>query len=88
MQAWSPLAAGRNNFFDNHILKRIGLQYGKTSAQIGLKYLIQVGISVIPKASSQDRIKSNIDLFDFELTDDDIHSIKPLDRGKSLFGWY
>ena len=88
MQAWSPLAAGKNNFFKNEVLISIGEKYGKTSAQTALKYLIQSGIAAIPKSSNRQRIKSNIDIFDYNLTDDDMQKIKSLDTSHSLFGWY
>ncbi len=88
MQAWSPLACGRSNIFTNPVLKTIGSKYGKTPAQVGLKYLVQSGISVIPKSANTERIKQNIDIFDFTLTQEDITAIKTLDCGVSLFGWY
>lgn len=72
MQAWSPFACAKNNFFDNPVLKEIGKKYGKTTAQIGLKYLIQGGVSAIPKTSKTERLKENINIFDFELDSDDI----------------
>lgn len=88
MQAWSPLACGKNNFFNNPILESIAKKYGKTTGQIGLKYLIQSGISVIPKTSKIERLKENINIFDFNLDESDIRKIQTLDRNKSLFGWY
>ncbi len=88
MQAWSPFACAKNNFFNNQILKEVGQKYGKTAAQIGLKYLIQNGISAIPKSANINRIKENFDIFDFELDSIDIKRIDTLDGGKTLFGWY
>lgn len=88
MQAWSPFACKKNNFFNNIVLKKIGKKYGKTSAQIGLRYLIQSGVSAIPKTSKIERLKENIHIFDFELDNDDIEKINLLDNGKTLFGWY
>lgn len=88
MQAWSPLACAKNNFFNNPVLTGIGKKYGKTTAQIGLKYLVQTGVSVIPKSSNLDRLKENINIFDFNLSSDDIEKINSLDKGKTLFGWY
>lgn len=80
MQAWSPLARGQNNLFDHEVLVPIGQKYNKTSAQIALKYLVQNGISVIPKTVNKDRMIQNIDLFDFELTHDELKQIRALDE--------
>lgn len=66
----------------------IGKKYGKTAAQIGLKYLIQKQIPVIPKTSHQHRMKENIDIFDFNLSKADMSELSQLDQNKSLFGWY
>ena len=88
MQAWSPFACAKNNFFNNPLLKEIGEKYGKTTGQVGLKYLVQTGVSVIPKSSKTERLKENINIFDFNLTNEDIEKIKLLDNGKTLFGWY
>lgn len=88
MQAWSPFAAGKQKIFSNETLKSIGMQYGKTAAQAALRYLIQRGISVIPKSSHRQRMIENMDIFDFRLTDQDLMKIHALDNGKTLFGWY
>lgn len=88
MEAWSPLAAGKNDIFNNKTLLEIGKRYKKTAAQIALKYLLSRNIVIIPKSSNLDRLKQNIDLFDFELTNEDIEVIRTLNKEKSLFGWY
>ena len=88
MQAWSPFACAKNNFFNNPVLKEIGEKYGKTTGQVGLKYLVQAGVSVIPKSSKTERLKENINIFDFNLANEDIEKIISLDKGKTLFGWY
>ena len=88
MEAWSPLAAGKNNIFTNEVLVEIGKKYNKTSAQIALKYLLSRNMVIIPKSSNLDRLKQNIDLFDFELEKVDIEKIETLEKGISLFGWY
>ncbi len=80
MQAWSPLARGENNIFNHEVLSPIGQKYNKTSAQIALKYLVQNGISVVPKTVNKDRMKQNIDLFDFKLTQDELDQIRKLDK--------
>ena len=88
MEAWSPLAAGKNNIFRSKTLIEIGNKYNKTSAQIALKYLISRHMVIIPKSSNIDRLKQNINLFNFELDKEDIKNIEKLEKGKSLFGWY
>ena len=88
MEAWSPLANGKNNIFTNEVLRKIGKKYNKTAAQIALKYLLSRNMVIIPKSSNSERLKQNIDLFDFELNNKEIEEIKKLDNGKSLFGWY
>ena len=88
MEAWSPLAAGKNNIFNNEILRKIGEKYNKRPAQIALKYLLSKKMVIIPKSENIERLKQNIDLFDFELTNEDIEKIETLDNGISLFGWY
>lgn len=57
-------------------------------AQVGLKYLVQTGVSVIPKSSKTERLKENINIFDFNLTNEDVEKIRSLDKEKSLFGRY
>lgn len=87
MQAWSPLAQGMRNIIDNPILVAIGQKYDKTPAQIALRFLVQRGISVIPKSKHQQRLQENIDLFDFELSLDDMQKIHQLDNNRTLFPW-
>ena len=88
MEAWSPFAAGKKDIFHNDILRTVGSKYGKSAAQIALKFLVQNGIPAIPKSSSAKRIKENIDVFDFQLDAEDMEKIRVLDGGQSLFGWY
>ena len=88
MEAWSPLAAGKNNIFTNKILQEIGEKYNKTPAQIALKYLLTRNMVIIPKSANIDRLKQNISLFNFELKREDIEKIETLENRKSLFGWY
>ena len=88
LQAWSPFAFGKNNFFQNEVLLKIAKKYNKTIAQVALRFLIQQGISVVPKSSNKYRLIENINVFDFELSKEDMEIIKSLDKGKTLFGWY
>jgi len=85
IQAWAPFAEGKNNLFTNPILIEIGQKYRKTAAQVTLRYLIQRGISVLPKTVNKDRMKQNIDIFDFELSQEDLDLIRNLDNDNSSF---
>ena len=85
IQAWAPFAEGKNNLFSNETLKEVGDKYNKSIAQVALRYLIQNGASVIPKSVSKERMIQNIDVFDFELTTEDMDLIASLDKGESLF---
>lgn len=87
LEAWSPLAEGRHGIFKNETLIAIGEQYGKTAAQVALKFLVQNGIIIIPKTTHVERMKENIDLFDFTLTEDDLKEIRKLDTGRNVTGW-
>jgi diketogulonate reductase-like aldo/keto reductase len=85
IMSWGPLAEGRNNFFRNETLAIIGAKYGKTVAQVALRWLIQRGVIIIPKSTHIERMRENIDIFNFELSADDMTQIATLDTGKSLF---
>lgn len=85
IMSWGPLAEGRNNFFGNELLTGIGTRHGKTVAQVALRWLLQRDVIIIPKTTHIERMKENIDIFDFELTDDEMAEIAQLDTGKSLF---
>lgn len=85
IMSWGPFAEGRNNLFTNPVLVNIGEKYGKTPAQVALRYLIQRGVIVIPKSTHIERMRQNMEVFDFGLADDDMAAITALDGGKSLF---
>jgi diketogulonate reductase-like aldo/keto reductase len=85
IMSWGPLAEGRNNFFQNETLAAIGAKHGKTVAQVALRWLIQRGVIIIPKSTHIERMRENLDIFDFELSADDMAHIATLDTGKSLF---
>ncbi|EMZ40678.1 aldo/keto reductase [Helicobacter bilis] len=87
LQAWSPLACGKNGIFTNETLQSIAKAHHKSTAQIALKFLLDKGMSIIPKASSFEKLQENLTLFDFSLTQKERDSITQLDRNKSLFGW-
>lgn len=85
IMAWAPLAEGRNNFFVNDTLADIAGSHGKSVAQVALRWLLQRNVVIIPKTVHIERMKENIDIFDFELTDDEMSRIATLDLTRSLF---
>lgn len=85
IQAWAPFAEGKNNLFGDENLRAIGDKYNKSNAQVALRYLIQRGVSVIPKTVNKERMIQNIDVFDFELANEDMDVIASLDKAESLF---
>ena len=84
IMSWGPLAEGRNNFFTNPV-QEIGHKYGKSVAQVALRWLVQRGVIIIPKSVHVERMKQNLDILDFKLYDEDMNAIATLDTGKSLF---
>ncbi|MBR1769714.1 MAG: aldo/keto reductase [Bacteroidales bacterium] len=82
--AWGPLAEGKNGFFTNETLSSIGAKYGKTGPQVALRYLIELGVIVIPKSTRRERMEQNLSLFDFQLSAEDRNALAKLDTGKHL----
>ncbi len=82
--AWGPFAEGAHNFFKNPLLTEIGKAHGKGVGQVALRYLMDLGVVVIPKSTHKERMEENIDVFDFDLTDEEKAKIADLDGGKSL----
>lgn len=82
-EAWAPFNEGKRDFFSNPILTQIGEKYGKSAAQVALRWNIQRGVVVIPKTVHEDRMKQNFDVFDFVLSDGDMEQIKTMDIGHS-----
>ena len=85
MQAWSPLAAGQSRLFENETLLQIAHNHNKTVAQIVLRWLVQRGIVPIVKSSNPVRMKENLDIFDFEISQYEMDEIKKLDTGRTCF---
>lgn len=85
MESWAPFAEGKNDLFGNEKLKAIGDHYGKTVAQVVLRWQLQRGIVCIPKTVNPDRMVQNMQVFDFTLSDEDIKTIESLDTGVSQF---
>lgn len=88
MQSWASFTEGRKNTFAEPVLNRIGAAYGKSAAQVALRYLVQNGIPVIPKSAHKERMAENLSIFDFALSPADRDEIGRLDQNQSLFGWY
>ena len=82
-EAWAPFAEGNNDVFNAPVLKEIGEKYGKSTGQVMLRWLIQRDVIVIPKSVKKERMKQNIDVFDFELAAEDMERIAAMDTGKS-----
>lgn len=88
VQAWAPFTEGHRRIFTEPALVEVGERHGKTAAQVALRYLLQLGVAVVPKSSHRPRMVENLDVFGFELDADDMTRIAQLDEGRSLFGWY
>ena len=85
IESWGPFAEGKNNIFHNAVLLAIAEQHGKSVAQVILRWLTQRGVVAIPKSVRKERIVENFDIFDFQLSDEDMAAIATLDTGSSLF---
>lgn len=85
LEAWAPFAEGRNGMFTNPELKEIGDKYGKSIAQVILRWLLQRGIVPLAKTVNKERMLQNIDIFDFELSEEDMKRISSLDKKESSF---
>ena len=84
IESWGPLAEGRDGIFSNQILSEIGEKYSKSVAQVILRWIIQRGIIVFPKSAKKERMEENFNIFDFELTDEDMEKIKELETGNPI----
>ncbi|MEV5024556.1 aldo/keto reductase [Paenibacillus sp. LPE1-1-1.1] len=84
-QSWASFAEGLNNMFGNEVLASIAEKHNKSVAQVVLRWLVQRGVVAIPKSVRKERIVENFDIFDFELSTDDIEQISTLDTRESLF---
>ncbi|PZP50587.1 MAG: 2,5-diketo-D-gluconic acid reductase [Pseudopedobacter saltans] len=84
-ESWAPFAEGKHNFFENETLAAIGKKYGKSVAQVTLRWMIQRNIVVIPKSVTPSRMQQNFDVFDFELTSEDMQKIHEINLNESSF---
>lgn len=85
LMSWAPLAEGRNGFFTQPVLLSIGKQYGKSAAQVALRFLLQEGVVIIPKSVHKERMVENLDILDFTLSAEDMAQLHALDTAHSLF---
>ncbi|HJA47303.1 MAG TPA: aldo/keto reductase [Candidatus Limosilactobacillus excrementigallinarum] len=85
VEAWAPFAEGKHDIFTNETIAEIGKKYGKANGQVILRWLLQRGIVVIPKSVHKARMAENFDIFDFELTADDMAKMSSLDKNESQF---
>ncbi len=85
IESWASFAEGRNNMFQNEVLASVAEKYNKSAAQVILRWLIQREVVVIPKSIHKERIIENINIFDFELSQEDMERIAALDTQKSCF---
>lgn len=85
IQSWGPFAEGKNNIFHNEVLSAISKKYNKSVAQVILHWLIQRDVIAIPKSVRKERMTENFEIFDFELSPEDLQNIAALDTGSSLF---
>lgn len=85
IMSWGPFAEGKNDYFNNPVLKEVSEKHGKTTAQVALRFLLQSGVVLIPKSTHLNRMEENFDIFNFQLDDEDMKKIEALDTGKSLF---
>ena len=82
-EAWGPFAEGNHGIFTHPVLTAIGQKYGKSAAQVALRWNVQRGVTVIPKSVHKERMEQNIDIWDFQLSDEDMAEIAKLDIGRS-----
>lgn len=84
-EAWAPFGEGRGGLFQDPTLAAIGRKYGKTVAQVVLRWHLQRGVVVIPKSTHKERMQENLDVFDFALTDEEMAVLAGLDKKQSAF---
>ncbi|WP_122643272.1 aldo/keto reductase [Luxibacter massiliensis] len=85
IMSWGPFAEGKNDYFNNPVLKQVGEKYGKSAAQVALRFLLQSDVVLIPKSARKSRMEENFGIFDFSLTAEEMKQIEALDTGESLF---
>lgn len=82
-EAWGPMAEGKHNIFAHPVLSKIGAKYGKSAAQVALRWNTQRGVVIIPKSTHRARMEENLNIWDFELSEEDMEAVGKLDLGHS-----
>lgn len=82
-EAWGPMAEGKHGIFTHSVLTEIGVKYGKTAAQVALRWNAQRGVVIIPKSTHKERMEENLNIWDFTLSNEDMEAISTLDLGRS-----
>ena len=82
-EAWGPMAEGKHGIFTHPVLTEIGQKYGKTAAQVALRWNVQRGVVIIPKSIHKERMEENLNIWDFTLSKEDMAAIAGLDLGRS-----
>lgn len=82
-EAWGPMAEGRHGIFTHPVLTEIGKKYGKTAAQVALRWNVQRNVVIIPKSTHKERMEENLNIWDFQLSEEDMTAIAALDLGHS-----
>ncbi|WP_352416218.1 aldo/keto reductase [Oscillibacter ruminantium] len=82
-EAWGPMAEGKHNIFAHPVLSKIGAKYGKSAAQVALRWNTQRGVVIIPKSTHRARMEENLNIWDFELSEKDMEAVGKLDLGHS-----
>lgn len=85
IMSWGPFAEGKNDYFNNPVLKEIGQKHGKSAAQTALRFLLQSDVVIIPKSTHRERMEENFSVLDFSLSAEEMVQIENLDGGESLF---
>lgn len=86
-ESWAPFGEGAHDIFNHPVIAEIGAKYGKTVAQVILRFITQEGVMAIPKSIRKDRMAENVDIFDFELSNEDLTTLRGLNEDRGLFGW-
>lgn len=82
-EAWGPMAEGKHGIFTHPVLTEIGRKYGKTAAQVALRWNAQRGVVIIPKSTHRERMEENFSIWDFALSEEDMTAVAALDLGRS-----
>ncbi|EHJ52012.1 aldo/keto reductase [Streptococcus macacae] len=86
-ESWAPFGEGAHDIFNHPVIAQIGTKYGKTVAQVILRFIIQEGVVAIPKSIRKERMAENFAIFDFELSPADMAALRHLNEDRGLFGW-